>query len=224
METTADTTAPARLTIDVWADVLCPWCYLGEHRLATAIAQSPHADEIELKAHTFQLDPALPTRVTAVLDHLSAKYGVPVAQARSMEEAMAAQAAAEGLAYAVDRCARNSFDLLRLIHLGAQHGVAWEYLRAMQAEMFSGNPDAFEQDTLVRAGERLGLSADEIRDVLATDRYADAVRTDHDDAVALGARGVPFTVLGAHLGIPGAVSVSQYADAIDQAWEHVNGR
>ena len=223
METTAGATASTRLTIDVWADVLCPWCYLGEQRLSTAVARSPHAERIDLKVHTFQLDPALPTRVTTVLDYLSAKYGVPAAQARSMEEQMAAKAAAEGLAYAVDRSARNSFDLLRLVHLGAQYGVAWEYLRAMQAEMFSGEPDAFEQDTLVRTGEKLGLPADEIRDVLGTDRYADAVRADHDDAVALGARGVPFTVLGARLGIPGAVSVSQYTAAIDQAWEQVNG-
>ena len=223
MGTTAGATASTRLTIDVWADVLCPWCYLGEQRLSTAVARSPHADEIDLKVHTFQLDPALPTRVTAVVDYLAAKYGVPAAQARSMEEQMAAKAAAEGLAYAVDRSARNSFDLLRLVHLGARYGVAWEYLRAMQAEMFSGEPDAFEQDTLVRTGEKLGLPADEIRDVLATDRYADAVRADHDAAAALGARGVPFTVLGARLGIPGAVSVSQYASAIDQAWEHING-
>ena len=62
-----------------------------------------------------------------------------------------------------------------------------------------------------------------IRDVLASDRYADAVRADHDAAVSLGARGVPFTVLGQRLGIPGAVSVDQYRQAINQAWEQVNG-
>ena len=224
METTAGATATTRLTIDVWADVICPWCYLGEQRLSTAVAQSPHADDIELRVHTFELDPALPAQVTGTLDYLSAKYGVPAAQARSMEQTMAAQASAEGLVYAVDRPARNSFDLLRLVHLGAQYGVAWEYLRAMQAEMFGGNTAAFEQDTLVRVGEKLRIPADEIRDVLATDRYADAVRADRSAALALGARGVPFTVLGERLGIPGAVSVEQYAGAIDQAWERANGR
>lgn len=136
---------------------------------------------------------------------------------------MAAQAAAEGLVYQVDRPARNTLDLLRLLHLGAEYGRGWEYLRAMQTEVFSGNDDAFEPGTLVRIGGELGIPADEIRDVLATDRYADAVRADHDAAVALGARGVPFTVLGRRLGIPGAVSVSQYADAIDQAWAQIQG-
>ncbi len=223
MESTAGVAASTRLMIDVWADVLCPWCYVGEQRLSAAIEQSPHASDIDLKIHTFQLDPTATTQVTPTLGYLSKKYGTSAAQARAMEEGMAKQAAAEGLTYEVDRPARNTFDLLRLVHLGAEYGVAWEYLRAMQAEVFGGNYDAFEPSTLLPIGEGLGIPADEIRDMLATDRYGDAVRADHAAAVSLGARGVPFTVLGERLGIPGAVSVSQYARAINQAWEQVNG-
>ncbi len=221
METTAR--AATRLRIDVWADVVCPWCYVGDQRLSTAIAQSPHAEDIEVRVRTFELDPTAPTQVSALLDYLSRKYGVSAAQARSMEEGLARRAAAEDLRYEVDRFASNTLDMLRLVHLGTEYGVAWEYLRAMQVEVFGGNADAFAHDTLVRLGVELGIPADEIRDVLAGDRYADAVRADHDAALALGARGVPFTVLGERLGIPGAVSVSQYADAIDQAWEQIHG-
>jgi len=207
------------LTIDVWADVLCPWCYLGEERLSKAVAQSPHASEIELKIHTFQLDPGSSTTVTPLLDYLSKKMGMSAAQARSMEEGMARMAAEDGLAYELDRPAASTFDMLRLVQLGNEHGVGWDYLRAMQAEVFGGNPKAFEHDTIVAVGEKLGLDADEIREVLASDRYAEAVRTDHDTAIRLGARGVPFTVLGGRLGVPGAVTVEQYASAIEQAWE-----
>jgi len=223
MESAAEVTAPARLTIDVWADVLCPWCYLGEQRLSAAIGQSPHADDIELKVHTFELAPDAPEAVAPTLTYLARKYGVPAAQARAMEEGMARQAAAEGLKYSVDRPARNTFDSLRLVHLGAEYGVAWAYLRAMQAEVFGGSYAAFEPGTLVRLGEELGIPAEQIRDVLATGRYGAAVRADHDAAIALGARGVPFTVLGERLAIPGAVGVGQYADAINQAWERVHG-
>jgi predicted DsbA family dithiol-disulfide isomerase len=211
-----------RLTIDVWVDVLCPWCYLGEQRLSTAIKQSPHAGAIDLRVHTFHLDPTAPTTVAATLDYLAAKYGVSAAQARAIEEGMADKAATEGLRYSVDRPASNTFDLLRLVHLGAEHGTDWEYLRAMQAAVYGGNDDAFEHDILVRLGEGLGIPATEIRAVLASDRYADAVRADHAAAVRLGARGVPFTVLGERLRIPGAVSVAEYARAIDQAWEQIN--
>ena len=223
MASTAHLTASTRLTIDVWADIVCPWCYLGEQRLSTAIEQSPHAGEIDVRVHTFQLDPTLPATVRPTVEYLAAKYGLPAAQARAMEEGLAAQAAAEGLPYAVDRPARNTSDLLRLVHLGAEYGVAREYLSAMQAEVFGGNNDAYEHGTLVRIGEGLGIPADEIRATLATDRYADAVRADHDAAARLGARGVPFTVLGGRIGIPGAVGVGQYADAINQAWEQLNG-
>ncbi|MEV6848375.1 DsbA family protein [Actinoplanes sp. NPDC051411] len=128
-------------------------------------------------------------------------------------------AAADGLPYAVDRPASSTLDMLRAVQFGVEHGVGWDYLRALQAEVFGGNPKAFEHDTIVEAGAKLGLDADEIRAVLASDRYADAVRADHNAAIRLGARGVPFTVLGGRLGIPGAVSVEQYAAAIDQAWE-----
>ena len=222
--TGASGTRPGRLTIDIWADVVCPWCYLGEQRLSTAIDQSPHRDDVDLRIHTFQLDPAASTTVAPTLDVLSTKYGVPAAQARAMEQGIAEQAAAEGLTYVVDRPARNTRDLLRLVKLGDEHGVGWPYFRAMQAEVFSGNFEAFEHDTVVRLGEQLGIPAGEIRDVLATDRYADEVRADQEAAVAMGARGVPFVVLGERLGIPGAVSADQYTEAIDKAWERqVNG-
>jgi predicted DsbA family dithiol-disulfide isomerase len=210
------------LTIDVWADVLCPWCYLGEQRLSVAIERSAHPGDIDLRIHTFQLDPAA-TTVGPLLDYLSAKLGTSAAQAREMENRMGRLAKAEGLPYEADRVAGSTFDMLRLVHLGDAHRLGWDYLRAMQSEMFGGNLEIFDHKTLVRLGENLGIDGAEIRDVLASDRYADDVRADHNTAIRLGARGVPFTVLGNRLGIPGAVSTSQYAAAIDQAWEQING-
>lgn len=211
------------MTIDVWADVVCPWCYIGEHRLQKAIEQSPHAKEIELKIHTFQLDPTMTTEVRPTLEYLAAKYGVPVEQARAMEQNAADQAKSDGLAYESDRPFSSTLDMLRLVHLGNEHGVGWQYMWAMQKELFGGNPDAFEHSTLIRLGEELGIPTEEIREVLTTDRFADDVRNDHNTAINLGARGVPFTVLGNRFGIPGATTTEQYAQAIAQAWEQVNG-
>ena len=221
METAAP--APTRLSIDVWSDIVCPFCYLGEHRLSQAIARSPRADRIDLRIHTFQLDPALPASPIATLDHLAATHGVPAAQARAMESGLARQARSEGLAYEVDRPAANTLDMLRLVQLGNAHGVGWEVMRDLQAEVFSANPDAYAPATLTRVAEKLGIPAEEIREVLDSDKYADVVRADHDHAVRLGARGVPFTVLGERLGIPGAVETGQFLAAIDQAWEQING-
>ncbi|MEG3615298.1 DsbA family oxidoreductase [Isoptericola haloaureus] len=219
---TATDATDTRLEIEVWSDVLCPWCYIGDARLEAAIQDSPQADRIDVKIRTFQLDPDFPAEPTPVVDYLSAKKGLPVEQARQMEDQVADLARAEGLAYAPNHPVQNTLDMLRLVHLGNEHGVGWQYMTAMQAALFSGDPEAFAADTLVRLGTELGIPEDEIRDVLAGDRYADAVRAEHDEAIALGARGVPFTVLGRRLGIPGAVPTEAYGRAIAQAWEQVD--
>lgn len=211
------------MTIDVWADVVCPWCYIGEHRLQKAIEQSPHADAIEVKIHTFQLDPTLTSEVRPTVEYLAAKYNVSVEQARAMEQQAADQAKQDGLAYELNRPFSSTFDMLRLVHLGNQHGVGWQYMWAMQAELFGGNPDAFAHSTLIRLGEELSIPADEIREVLTTDRFADDVRNDHNTAINLGARGVPFTVLANRVGIPGATTTEQYAQVIARVWEDLHG-
>lgn len=212
-----------RLTIDVWADVVCPWCYIGAHRLQKAVKESPHAHAIELKIHTFQLDPTLTNEVRPTVEYLAAKYNVSVEQARAMEQNAGDQARRDGLAYELNRPFSSTLDMLRLVHLGNEHGVGWDYMAAMQAELFGGNPDAFAHSTLTRLGEELGIPSDEIHDVLATDRFADDVRHDHNTAIQLGARGVPFTVLGNRVAIPGATTTEQYARVIAQAWEDLHG-
>src|SRR5262245_10120454 len=105
----------SRLMVDVWADVVCPWCYLGEQRLSVAIERSPHAADIELAVHTFQLDPTATARVTPLLEYLAAKFGSSTAEARAMEERVAGLAAAEGLRYEIDRPVASTFDMLRLV-------------------------------------------------------------------------------------------------------------
>lgn len=212
-----------KLLIDVWADVVCPWCYIGEHRLERALEQFPHADRVELRMHTFPLDPSMTDEVMETAEYLARKYNVSVEEARAMDERAAQQAAQDGLPYAPDRPIRSTFDMLRLVHLGNEYGVGWQYMRAMQGELFGGSPAAFERETLIRLGESLGIPAGEIRAVLDSDRFADAVQKDYTTAVQLGATGVPFTVLANRFGIPGATSVEGYARAIARAWEHVNG-
>ena len=140
-----------------------------------------------------------------------------------MEESTGRQARAEGLEFKVDRPARHTLDMLRLIHLANEYRVGWQLLRAMQDTVFAGHSDAFERTTLTSLGEQMGVPAAESRNVLANDRYADAVRADHARALRLGATGVPFTVLGGQLGIPGATTVGGYSAAIERAWEQVNG-
>jgi predicted DsbA family dithiol-disulfide isomerase len=213
---------PTRLTIDVWADVVCPWCYIGEKRIEDAIVQSGHADRIDLTLRTFVLDPSAPESVRPVVGYLAERHGLPLAQAQAVEERMSKMAADEGLDYEVNRPVSRTIDMLRLVHLGNAHGVGWQYHRAMQREVFRGNDDAYSRDTLTRIGEGLGIPGAEIRDVLDSDRYLSAVTADQEEAVRLGARGVPFTVIGNRLAIPGAVTVADFLKAIAQVWQPAN--
>lgn len=215
-------TTNADIKIEVWADVLCPCCYIGEKRIETAIEQFEHKDNVKLKVRTFQLNPAASKQVKPTLEFLSEKYGVSGNQARDMERQMALKAGNEGLKYELNRPQSGTFDMLRLVHLGNEYGVGWNYLRAMQAEVFSGNFQAFEAHTLVQIGEHFGIPADEIQDVLATDRYTDAVKADHEEAVNLGASGVPFTVVGGRIGIPGAIESQEYVQILDRFWGEIN--
>jgi predicted DsbA family dithiol-disulfide isomerase len=208
-----------KLVIDVWADVLCPWCYIGEHRLSKAIESSSHSERIELNVHTFQIDPQAPKEVTPTMDFLARKVGMTVEQVRPNEEMIARQARQDGLVYHVDRPMKNSFDMLRLVQLGNQFGLGWEYMRAMQAEVFGGNQQAFEADTLLRIGVAVGLSEDRISAVISGGEFGRAVREDRRLALDMGVTGVPFTLLNKRFGIPGAVGVTQYSDAIERAWK-----
>ena len=213
-----------RLTIDVWADVICPWCYLGEARLAAAIEQAAHGPDVDLRVHTFQLHPSAPTEPRPVLDDLAKKFEVTRERAEAMEDHMAQLVRAEGLPYVADRSVGNTLDALRLVHLAEEYGVGWELLRAIQLESFSNEPAAYEHDGLTQLAVGVGVPEAEAREVLASDRYAEAVRTDHERALDLGATGVPFVVLGgAGAGIPGAVTTEQYGRAIDRAWERLHG-
>lgn len=217
-----DTTAGPRLTIDVWADVVCPWCYVGEARLQRAVEASPRREDIDIVVHTFQLRPGEATGPMPVVDYLASTYGVAPAQARQMEERLGQLAGAEGLAYEIDRPVADTLDMLRVVQFAATRGLGWQLLRALQGYLFAGHADAFEPGTIVRVAAEVGLEADEVREVQAGDRFAAEVRADHQRAMRLGAQGVPFTVLGDRIGIPGAVSVEQFGEAIAQAWAQVD--
>ncbi|NHI16991.1 DsbA family oxidoreductase [Microbacterium excoecariae] len=212
------THVPGRpLDIEVWSDVLCPWCYIGDERLEKAIAASGREDDIRVRVRAFQLDPTAPSEPRSTVAYLAEKYGTSVDEARGMEENVQKLAHEEGLAYEVEHAVQNTLDLLRVVKLADTFGAGWRVMKAMQAELFGGSPDAFAPETAVRIAAEAGVPEAEVRDVLASDRFADEVRADQAEAQALGARGVPFTVLDRRLGIPGAVPTEMYGQAIAQA-------
>jgi predicted DsbA family dithiol-disulfide isomerase len=223
MTTETGAVAPALLRIDAWVDVQCPWCYIGAGRLETAIEEFGHAARIRLEPRTFELDPAADPTVEPALERMTRRYGVPPERAHVNEADLAAVAAADGLAFTSDRPMSSSRDPLRLVHLAKEHGVGWRFARAVQAEIFAGNADAFDHRTLSRLGVGLGIPAEAISGTLAGDGYADRLQVDREAARRMGARGVPFTVFGGEVVVQGGSAVRDYLAAIERAVHALDG-
>jgi predicted DsbA family dithiol-disulfide isomerase len=192
--------------LEIWSDIACPWCYVGKRRLEAALAAYDHADEVTVTWRSFELDPAAPReREEDGATHLAQKYGVPRERALEMQAQMTEVAAGDGLDFRFDRArGGNTFDAHRLIHLAAAHGRQDAMKeRLMRAYLSEGEPIG-DPEALARLGTEAGLPPDEVRDLLAGDRYAAEVREDERTASALGIQAVPFFVVDRRLGASGA--------------------
>ena len=205
------------MKVEIWSDVVCPWCYIGKRRLETALARFDGAADVEVEWRSFQLNPEQPRGArTTHAEYLRAKIGGSLEQVRLMNARVTALAAAEGLAYDFERYqVINTFDAHRVAHLGKSHGLGDAIQeRFLRAQLVEGEV-LDDPDTLVRLGAEVGVPAAEVHDVLATDRYAAEVVADIQLARALGISGVPFFVIDRRYGVSGA----QPADLLLRALE-----
>ena len=208
------------MKVEIWSDVVCPWCYVGKRRFERALAAFAHRDSVEVVWRSFELDPAAPVeRRGPYADHLAAKYGVPVDRAQEMIDGMTAAAAADGLELRFDRArSGNTFDAHRLIHLAAEVGLQDAVQeRLMRATFTEGEPIG-DADTLVRLVAEVGLDAERARTVLAEGTYGDAVRADEEQARQLRITGVPFFVVDRTYGVSGAQPVDVLRQVLERAW------
>ncbi len=209
------------LRVDVWSDIACPWCYVGKRRLEAALAKFPH--EVELTWHSFELDPTAPRqRDGNHVEYLATKYRLPPAQAQVMIDRMNRVGADEGIEFRFDRIrAGNTFDAHRLLHLAREKGVQAAAKNRFMRAYFSEGVAIGNADALVPLALDVGLAEADVRDVLATDRYAADVRRDELLANELGITGVPFFVMAGRLGVSGAQSPDVLLGALERAREEV---
>jgi predicted DsbA family dithiol-disulfide isomerase len=215
----------AQLTVDIWSDVVCPWCYIGKRRFEAALAQFEHRDDVTVLWHSFELDPdAAPVAEGRSAERLAAKYGMTVEEAARRQAEITTLAAQDGLTYDLaESRGGNTFDAHRLIHLAAEHGLGNAAMERLMQAYFSEREAIGDPDTLQRLAVEAGLPAEEVREVLEGERYADAVRADERAATQIGVRGVPFFVLGRKYGVSGAQPAEVLLQALQQAWDEVAG-
>jgi predicted DsbA family dithiol-disulfide isomerase len=193
------------MQVEIWSDVVCPWCYIGKRRFEEALRRFDGRDDVEVTWRSFELDPEAPPVGVDILEHLAAKYGVSVSEAQAMQDRVSQAAAGEGLDYHLDRTQRgNSFNAHRLLHLAKEHGLQ-DALKERLLHAYFTDGEAIGDRTVLRGlAVDAGLPAGEVDDVLGSDRFADAVREDERTAQQLGCRGVPFFVVDRAYGASGA--------------------
>ena len=208
------------MRVDIWSDVICPWCYVGKARFSKALSSFAHRDEVEVVYRSFELDPSYPKdRHETTLAMLSGKYGMSEADARAAESRIAGLAAAEGLGFEPVRPVGNTFDIHRVLHLGLAKGVQAELVRAVDQAYFAEARQVFDRDVISEIAAGAGLDTTAVGEVLGGDSFAAEVRKDEAQARELGISGVPFYVFDMALGVSGAQPTQTLANALNQAWE-----
>jgi predicted DsbA family dithiol-disulfide isomerase len=204
--------------VEVWADFVCPWCYIGKRRLETALAQFEPAHAVDVVWRSFQLDPSFAEGRMPVPDYLAGRSGQPLAAVRAMTDQAKAVAGQEGLAFDAGRAWMvNTFDAHRVAHLAKTHGLLEAtYERLMRAHHVEGEI-LDDPDVLTRLAGEVGVPADDVRRVLAGDEYAGQVRADVRSAAEHGANGVPFFVLNEARGFSGAQPATALLSALRAA-------
>jgi predicted DsbA family dithiol-disulfide isomerase len=203
--------------IEVWSDVVCPWCYIGKRRLEHALRDFEHADEVEVTWRSFQLNPDTP-KGTAVptMEYLASRFGP---QSKAMTGRVAELARAEGLDFDFDAALTvNTLDAHRVLHLANDLGVGDAAKERLLRAHFTEGADLSDPDVLAGLLGEVGVDQGRARAVLASREYAEAVRDDFEEAERLGANGVPFFVIDRKYGISGAQPAEAFLHALRTAY------
>lgn len=209
-----------KMQIEVWSDVVCPFCYIGKKKFETALAQFEERANVNLVWKSFQLDPDLKTNPnTTVYKSLSARKGISVEQAKGMA-GHAVEAAAEiGIAMNFDTAVvANSLNAHRLLHFAKIKGLQNEMKEQLFKAYFTEGKNIDDVETLTALATTAGLNAHEVKAVLNSNKYADAVQADIIESQQLGVRGVPFFVFDRKYAVSGAQESSAFLETLEKSF------
>ncbi len=208
------------MKIEIWSDVMCPFCYIGKRRLEGALASFPHKDEVEIVWKSFQLNPDMRTEPgKSITDYLVEKKGWSREQIHQMHERLTLSAKEMGLHYDFDKAVvANSFDAHRLVQLAKTRGLGDAMEERLFKAYFSEGGNIADPATLIKLGLDAGLAEADIRSVLEGEAFAKEVRGDVEEARQLGVNGVPFFVLDRKYAVSGAQETPAFLKALEKAY------
>jgi predicted DsbA family dithiol-disulfide isomerase len=204
------------MRVDIWSDLVCPWCYVGKRRFERALADFAGRDDVDVVHRSFQLNPAAPRdHQTNRREMLMRKYRLTPQQVDEMDARMVRIAAADGLEYHLDgTVSGNTGDAHQLVHFARDHGAQDAMIERLYRAYFVDRHSIFDRDSLVTLAGQAGLDQTEAGAALREDRYAAAVERDMEAARRLGITGVPFFLIDERVGVSGAQSSDVFLEAL----------
>lgn len=208
------------MKVEIWSDVVCPFCYVGKRKFENALGQFAHRDDVQIEWKSFQLTPDfVPVPGESIHALLAKKKGVSEAESRRVSDQMVLIAKEVGLAYDFDQTIpANTFLAHQLIHFGAHHGQQGAMKERLFAAYYLESQDINSVDTLAKLAAEIGLDADEARRELLAGTYAHEVRRDEYEAQQIQVRGVPFFVFDDKYAVSGAQPSEVFAEVLDTVW------
>lgn len=206
------------MSVDIWSDVVCPFCYIGKKRLEHVAAEA--GVELDIHWHSFELDPDAPAHHdTSNTERLAKKYGRSVEEMQQMQQNIAQMAAEEGIDFQWQKAnSGNSFDAHRIIHLAQSKGLGNQAKEAFFHAYMTEGLAIGEREVVEEIASRIGLDHAEVEYVLQSDELADFVR--HDEKIAheqLNISGVPFFVFDQKFALSGAQPREVFLQVLNQS-------
>lgn len=202
------------MKVEIWSDVVCPWCYIGKRRFESALEKFD--EDIDVIYRSFELSPDAPRRVPGSMeDMLAAKYGMSAERAKQMLAQVTQAAAAEGLDFDFSSAKTgNTFDAHRVLHFALAEGVQNDVKERLMRAYFVEGRAVAERDELLKIAGEAGLDTAKLAEVLDSDTYGEDVRADIERARRIGVKGVPFILIDGEVGISGAQPPETFLEAL----------
>lgn len=209
------------MKVEIWSDVMCPFCYIGKRRFEQALEQFPGKDMVVIEWKSFQLDPDIKTIPgKSVNEYLAERKGWTIDYARKVNDRVTGMAREVGLLYDFDKAiVANSFDAHRLSHFAKKHGKQDAMEEHLFKAYFTEGKNTADHETLIQLASEIGLNADEVRTMLAGNDFSDDVNNDIYEAQQVGAQGVPFFVFDNKYAVSGAQPSELFSDVLQKVWE-----
>lgn len=206
------------LNVEIWSDILCPFCYIGKRHVEAAQKQFPHPLTVKWRSFELQKD-AAKKQNQDLASRLAQKYGKSLEWAQAMNQQVTEKARQVGVSFHLDKAIpTNSFDAHRLIHLAETFGRQDQAKERLLKAYFTDGLDISDHPTLVALGLEIGLVAEDVEAMLSGNRYAAEVRADEQLAAEIEISGVPFFVINQRYAISGAQPVEVFVETFHKAW------